>query len=180
MRKNLESNQTGWESVLEGCIDACCQCEDLINSLNPGQYEQTIEGHSAIGAHLRHSLDHYNQLLIGLDSGSINYDLRDRDQRVETDRDFALQEIRKIIEKLGTLAVHNFEDTVYVIQTADSSFRIAEVPSTLGRELMFASSHTIHHLALVRLLAERIDVSLPDHIGVAYSTSAYQKSEAQS
>ena len=42
--------------------------------------------------------------------------------------------------------------------------------STLGRELAFVDSHTIHHQALIAVLLELADVPVPDDLGLAPST----------
>jgi len=42
--------------------------------------------------------------------------------------------------------------------------------STLGRELAFVNSHTIHHQALIAVLLELSGVQVPDHLGLAPST----------
>lgn len=178
MVETEETERHGARAVINGCIDACRQCEDLIAALTPEQYRQAIEGHSAIGAHLRHSVDHYTSLFAGLEANRIDYDARKRDPRIETDPNFAGAMIAEIIRRLEELSLTSFEQSLSVAQTADGTFHLADVPSTLGRELMYASSHTIHHLALVRLLAERIGVQLPQHIGLAYSTAAYRLSQA--
>jgi hypothetical protein len=42
--------------------------------------------------------------------------------------------------------------------------------STLGRELAFVASHTIHHQALIAMLLGVQDVDAPDRLGYAPST----------
>ena len=39
--------------------------------------------------------------------------------------------------------------------------------STLGRELAYVNSHTIHHQALIAVLLELAGVPVPDHLGLA-------------
>ena len=41
---------------------------------------------STIGGHVRHNLDHFLCLEQGLKSGSVDYDARERDEFLETDR----------------------------------------------------------------------------------------------
>ena len=51
------------------------------------------------------------------------------------------------------------------------------VSSTLGREIMFAVSHAIHHHALIAMLCGIRAIPVPEDFGVAPSTIAYQKQQ---
>ena len=42
-----------------------------------------------VGAHLRHVIEHYQRFLIGTRDGEVNYDARQRDMRIATDRNLA-------------------------------------------------------------------------------------------
>ena len=64
--------------------------------------------------------------------------------------------------------------TVRMLFTPD--MEPVEVASTLGRELGFLSTHTIHHLAIIKMIAHSLGASLPDEVGVGHSTIAYRKS----
>lgn len=48
-------------------------------------------------------------------------------------------------------------------------------PSSLGRELQFLSSHTLHHYALIKLLLDDTGLDLGPEFGVAPSTLAWQR-----
>ena len=50
----------------------------------------------------------------------------------------------------------------------------ALMQSTVERELLFASSHAIHHVALVLRIAEKYGAHLPGELGVAFSTATYR------
>ena len=48
-------------------------------------------------------------------------------------------------------------------------------PSSVGRELQFLVSHTVHHYALIRLLLEDHGIYAGEEFGVAPSTLAHQR-----
>ena len=58
---------------------------------------------SSIGAHVRHNLDHYASFLSGLESGEINYEKRQREHVIETDRNAAITRIGQICSRLEGL-----------------------------------------------------------------------------
>ena len=46
--------------------------------------------------------------------------------------------------------------------------------STVGREMVYAIAHAIHHFALISVMARMMGVKLPEHFGVAPSTVAHE------
>ena len=50
--------------------------------------------------------------------------------------------------------------------------------SSLGRELVYAIAHGIHHYALISVMARLLNAELPPHFGVAPSTVAHQRNVA--
>ena len=52
------------------------------------------------------------------------------------------------------------------------------VDTNMERELAFLSSHTIHHLAIMSLLAEARGVEIPPGLGVAFSTATFMQRHA--
>lgn len=166
------------EPTIRGCQEACLRCGVLVQHLAAGQYAAAVEGHSSIGAHMRHCIDHYTCFFRGLGRGRIDYDHRERNTDLERDpavfHEFNLQ----VLEQLRTLEVMDLQRplTVHVTPAADQAPR--PFASTTERELVFLSSHTIHHLAVMSLLAHMLGNRLPDGIGVAYSTAVYQAGRA--
>ena len=46
--------------------------------------------------------------------------------------------------------------------------------SSLGRELVYAIAHAIHHYALISIMARLMEARLPENFGVAPSTVTHQ------
>ena len=131
---------------------------------------------SGVGPHLRHCLDHYDRLFAGLVDGRIDYDARDRDRRLETDREFAITRIRDATIELQGLAGKPLDLRVAI--KMDSGGAGVEAAwwsvSSLGRELQFLISHTVHHFALMALLLRRQGIEPGPEFGVAPSTLRHQ------
>jgi hypothetical protein len=124
---------------------------------------------SGPGPHFRHVIDFYRRLFEGLSSDAapaIDYDRRERDPRIETDRSVCRAAIDELRARLAT------------IERVDGpiSVRCDQLPSahsTLGRELQGLVSHTVHHYALIAIAARAHGIDPGDEFGVAPSTLAY-------
>jgi len=125
---------------------------------------------SGPGPHFRHVIDFYRRLFEGLDAGAspraIDYDRRERDPRIESDRRVCRAAIDELRARLGT--IERIDGPI--------SVRCDQLPSahsTLGRELQGLVSHTVHHYALIAIAARAQGIDPGDEFGVAPSTLAY-------
>ena len=128
---------------------------------------------ASIGGHVRHSLDHIEAVLDGIDAGFIDYDSRARGTAVESNRQAALDAIDRLkLELLGMPAIPDrLPLRLKVLLTSDGPGM--EVASSLGREMAFALSHTVHHNALIAVIAKTLGIPLPERFGYAPSTIAH-------
>ena len=114
-------------------------------------------------------------MLTGLSEGRIDYDLRDRQTPLETDRGLALRRLRELAVKLRQLESRDPAAPVRV-RSESGDPNSAGSASSLARELQALFSHTLHHFSLVAVslrLAGRIP---PDDFGVAPSTLSHRRS----
>lgn len=167
----MHSTTDNLSSALQGCLETCRRCERLVRlcideSGDPNVFE-------AIGPHLRNCLDHYRALLSGLNTGTIDYDDRVRDLGEETDPEFFLAALFEVTAELAGLERISTMQSVQVIQSAAPNVTPIPAGSTLERELLYLSSHTICHLALAVEIASGRGVSMPSGLGIAFSTAAY-------
>jgi hypothetical protein len=130
-----------------------------------------------LGAHYRHCLEHFTSLLEGLNRGWINYDERPRHARLETDPLFAVGETRRLRARLVLLSPADEQRKIQVRGLVMSSGPTVEHLSTVGREISYAIAHTIHHYALMAVLAATMEVVVPAGFGVAPSTEAYWRAQ---
>jgi len=132
----------------------------LLRRLDDEAYRRSPGGpfRGGVGSQLRHCIDFYGCFLRGLDGGRIDYNSRDRDPRVEVDREHAERTLDQLSEALGRLDPMQVDRAVEVRGDTDDPARpeAGWSGSTVHRELQFLLSHTTHHYALiVALLAQQ-------------------------
>lgn len=133
---------------------------------------------SGVGPHLRHVIDHYKCLLSGVEGERIDYDYRERDDELEQSVVRAKEVMYELIAGLeGMKSCH--KEKGYRIRmdcgTNNEATDQAWCSSSLGRELQFLVSHTVHHFAIIDLHCHMMGISVPDGFGVAPSTLKYQQ-----
>lgn len=133
---------------------------------------------STVGGHFRHCIEFYRCLLAGLDGGAVDYDARDRDLEVERKREVAILALEGIETGLSALEGEDPARPLTVAAGADGSDG-ETLRSTLGRELQFACSHTIHHFALIAGLLRLQGFEPGADFGVAASTLEYRRKVAR-
>lgn len=152
------------------------QCAAFLGEVPAARYtatSATLAG-GTIGKHARHVLDHFRAALTTPACDPIDYDHRSRGGTVETDRDAAAAEIdrlRSIVQGLDEAAM-NTEVTARVMLTG--SGETADLRSTLGRELFFATHHAIHHHAMMKSIGREFGIEAPAGFGTAPSTLNYE------
>jgi hypothetical protein len=151
------------------------QGEYFLTGLSDAQYAGDGPG-ASIGAHYRHSLEHFQILFETVNETEIDYDRRERDARLEHERLFALQitrEFRQAARFLAALPLARAIEARYKISYAGPGS--CSAASTIGREIMYTVSHAIHHYALIGLICGTRKIPVPEDFGVAPSTIEYQR-----
>ncbi len=123
---------------------------------------------SGVGVHFRHCLEFYDNFLAGAGAGQVDYQRRERDPLVETDRAFALTKIAITIDALENLPLH--DGTTALLVRVEDAAAGSWYKSSVGRELQSLLSHTIHHYALIALMLRLQGVAPDATFGVAPST----------
>jgi len=165
--------------ALQGCLETCRRCEALVNLVVSD--DSKLEVFNAVGPHLRHCLDHFASLIRGLESGVVDYDDRGRRASLERDPAKLLAALHQVTAELARLEGRTTGRSLDVVQLAAPGRGVHRAASTLERELVFLSSHTVHHLALAIEIAASLGLQLPRELGMAFSTAAYlEKNQAAS
>ncbi|MCA1758587.1 MAG: hypothetical protein LC658_02365, partial [Bacteroidales bacterium] len=75
------------------------QLKDLLQVIKTEHFTKKTEvlSDSSIGQHIRHILEFYLLLVSGSFSGTVSYDKRQRDKRIEQDPQFAVATIERLI-----------------------------------------------------------------------------------
>lgn len=165
--------------LLINCIGLLEEGGLLLERIDDEVYAKTsvLSSRGSVGAHVRHCLDFYRSFLTGLESGRIDYNHRQRDLLIETDRHHAIQGIRQLIAELREM-LPTFRIAPILISTEDGSGRDSWCGSSLVRELEFLRSHTIHHYSLMAMLLRFEGIEPGEEFGVAPSTLRYWQEEA--
>jgi hypothetical protein len=167
-------SQSGVPSAaLQGCLEVCSRCNAVVETLAITDRDGAV--YRVVGPHVRHCLDHFLAFLTGLPEGRIDYDARERDPGVETDPNKALDVLDMVTVRLEGLSLSESDQAISVVQLACPDAAPSMVPSSVDRELIFLSSHTVHHLALMIEIAGAKGVKLPSRFGVAFSTARYRE-----
>jgi hypothetical protein len=153
------------------------QLIDLIVQLKNDEYSEplSILSNNSIGKHIRHIIEFYECLLLGIETGIINYDARNRNTDFETKCEMALQTLQNISIKLQfatdcRITLHSTYNTEVDPIISQTSF---------SRELVYNVEHAVHHMAILRIAinAHFPLVILPYNFGVAYSTIQHQREQ---
>lgn len=161
-------------------IRVLTQARELLSGLPDELYskpEPSVHS-SGIGSHLRHCVDYYDRFLEGLGTGRIDYDLRERDERLETSRVYAIEKLESLQQELEALRT----DAGPLLVRQDSEAEgdaVPWAPSSLERELQFQMSHAVHHYALIAVILRLNGEVPPEGFGVAPSTLRYWKETGQ-
>ena len=154
------------------------QINDSILQLSNEQYKQPSKHlfNATIGQHVRHIIELFICLGKGYESGVINYEKRNRDLRIETDKDFARELLAGIYRSL-----HAPDKTLLLEANYNElSEETMLIETNYYREILYNLEHTIHHMALIRVgINEISSIVLPQDFGVAASTLKHKKACAQ-
>lgn len=153
-------------------IDLLSQVSDEIYASNNGTYNK-----SGIGRHFRHIIEHYLSLVNETNS-TIDYDARERDLRLENNRELMISTMSEVISSLEKFSIK--PDYLQKEINVRSNEGIGEEDSplsssTIRRELQFLISHTVHHYALIGLILKTMGFDPSPEFGIAPSTLKHEQ-----
>lgn len=167
------------------------QLDQVLSQVDSDQYAQHLSDvfDASLGGHVRHVLDHYENFLSSVletypaDEDDlrltdrrpmVNYDSRQRDRTIELDIQVARSRIERICKTLESMPRKDIE--LDIILQIDHSPENALQQTTLGRELSFLHSHSVHHMAMISFMLRALGVSdVPNAFGIAPSTIKYRE-----
>jgi len=151
------------------------QAISMIEAIDDLTFLKHANGTGSVGEQFRHCLDFVNTFLKGIAIGQIDYSKRERDQRVEKDRSYAVSKFEASLFQLGTILDNRLNGAVSVRSEFGSA---AWLISSVARELDFVFSHTVHHHALIAEKLVGFGISVDASFGVSPSTAEYRRSLA--
>jgi len=164
-------------TVAAALAEELTRAVDLLSRIDDAEFAAKSRTSGSVGDHFRHNLNFVESVLNGMKLGRIDYAKRMRDVRMETDRSFAAEKFNEAITRLMFLNQCDMGKEVSVVSEVNGSIAYR---SSVGRELEFAHSHTVHHHALIaeKLWVLGIDVDVL--FGVAPSTKKYWEAQRTS
>ena len=161
----------------ETAKDNLLQLRSLLEILDKTEYTNELEilSGATIGQHMRHILEFYLLLVSGSFTGTISYDKRERNPKIENSLSFAVDTVNLLIPALSLLKEKDPVELEADYTEDGNSGNI--VQSSVGRELAYCIEHSIHHQALIKvgLIAAGLVHTISDNFGVAYSTIRYRE-----
>ena len=153
--------------------------DEIINTLTiipEESYSSSLEvfDGGTLGKHFRHIHDFFSCLITQCEHNHVDYAKRKRDVTIENQKDSAIKHFDLLKSELSELDESKVLKVYADFMLQDGSR--PEVQTTIGRELMYAYDHAVHHLAIVKIGLQSIDPSLPikKDLGVAASTTSHQ------
>jgi len=129
-----------------------------------------------IGKHVRHMVDHFNAAAEAATTGiCIDYDHRERNVPMEREPKAALEAIALVRDRLVEAANAKSDFLVKMRVMLSAMGDEAELLSTAGREIAFATHHGVHHQAMMRAIATELGMKINEDFGKAPSTLHYER-----
>lgn len=184
LTQRIADNERGEQTTLplSAVIDenkvAISQLLDLLTTLPDDLYRRPIgaRGQHFLGKHIRHIIDHYDAFFTVLEDPShrpVNYDARAREPGLERNPAVAIKRLNSLCDALNKLQTAHQDRLVNLDCVCDQG--VTTLTSSLGRELMFLSSHCIHHMAIIGLLVEQNGGQVGAQFGVHPATLRHQR-----
>lgn len=167
---------TSAAALIRANVALLLQADALLERIDLATYAESSAalGLAGVGGHLRHVLDAYAGLFAALEHGELDYERRARDPEIERDVAAGRRGIAAAVAALRPLAAAPLERPLAVAtdccETSDPCGSARSAPSSLGRELQFLHSHTVHHFALIAVRARSGGLAVEREFGVAPST----------
>ena len=154
------------------------QLQDVIHQMSDNEFVQEVDvfNGATIGQHIRHTLEFFICLKKSDGLGLVNYDKRDHDKDIESNRQLSLIEIDKINSYVqGLDADQKLRLEVNYDLEKEQSYCI---DTNVYRELAYNIEHAIHHMAIMKIGLKQLfpHIGLPADFGIASSTVRHAKS----
>lgn len=151
------------------------ELSNLLAQLSKEEYTAPCAdlSNASIGAHTRHIIELFQCLETSYETGVVNYDLRQRDYRIQNDTTFAMIAIEALLSEMNKP-----NKNLQLQQGVDGE--LLTIETNYLRELLYNLEHCIHHQALIKVaLLQTATVEVDANFGVARSTIEYRKQCAQ-
>jgi len=152
------------------------QITDFLDIIDNQSFTKPLEifSNSSIGQHFRHIHGFYDCFFKGIENGVINYDKRDRQLDIESDWCCCKDCFTTFKDQLDQI---DLKKPILIEQGMTPDPSMEGISSSVGRELMYAVDHAIHHLAIIKMgmRSHFPEIQICQDLGVAPSTLEHRK-----
>ena len=129
--------------------------EDYIKPAHSSSSSLVAPQSCSVGAHIRHSLDHFGYVCDAIHGNStlLQYDDRSRETNIERMRYKAVERCESYAETIHQADLERIVDVSFMGNDKGGKYVL---PSNVGREISFVAHHGIHHLASIRVIMEHM------------------------
>jgi len=154
----------------------------LLNEITDEDYnvKMPLVYNGTIGGHYRHILEHFISLIEHYDKGFVNYDLRNRNPKIENERSAAIQATNDLKRRWKELCPSHYDKPLEL--NGKLSYEIEspmKLQTTLGREVAYSIAHAHHHYAIIGIMCKVLECPTNDAFGIAPSTVKHNQQSAQ-
>jgi uncharacterized damage-inducible protein DinB len=160
------------------CLTILDQLTEVVQQMDEKDFCKPSEtlSNSTVGQHLRHTIEFFICLEQGFNKGLVNYDKREHDKLIESDKFLALAAMERIKEFVS----HQNSDQVLHLEVGyeRDSEACLTISTNYLRELTYNIEHAVHHMAIMKIGIREVAayVKLPADFGIAASTIRYKES----
>lgn len=161
--------------IYSSVINTLSELTDLLNQLNTQEYTNPVNhlSNATIGQHTRHIIELFQCLINNYETGTVNYDSRLRNRKIETDIKYAVACIESIMQSINKVDIEMLLEQNLEGQTK-------QIKTSYLRELFYNLEHCIHHQALIKVaLFDNSKILVSENFGVAPSTIQYRNACVQ-
>jgi hypothetical protein len=180
-RMYMLNNQQEFRIQLDGQLETIAQAKNFLQGMSEQNYQAILTPHfsGSAGAHMRHILDHYIALKEGMVSGTVNYNKRHRFSEVEKSPEAAMKMWLEIEYWLIETSQQSADLPLTVIcETSLQQTQNSYSRTTLARELVFVSSHAVHHFSLLAVITSLQGLESESNFGLAPATASHLRRQA--
>ncbi len=181
VRKTLKNTDLQ-ELLLRSLNQILRQGKEMLNGIDDHLYRKAEDGafpgSGSVGGHFRHCLEFIGCFLSGVGEGRVDYGGRERNVRLDAEREYAITEFQRTIRTLEEFSLPKVGNSL-LVRPEETGSDDLWCESSIERELEFLRSHTVHHYALIAFKLRASGVKIPDDFGVAPSTLRFWESLAE-
>jgi uncharacterized damage-inducible protein DinB len=169
--------------MLKSQLEIIEQGQLYLNSTSKEDYTAIISPNfiSSAGSHMRHIIDHYLALMSGVDNKLIDYDKRVRGSEIELSPVLAINKLNRVSDWIKSLTEEQLNQLITLkTEVSVTCKNVQKVQTSIGRELVFVSSHAVHHYAMIAQISFAQKSLLTPSFGLAPATATFLRETSKS